>query len=61
MSNRYYILLGQTESGDRIGPYLFSLRPTELDVDKILKRDWYEDYDSETISSWQIVEVDCEN
>lgn len=41
----FYMMVGQTESGDFVGPYIWDHSPTEEEQIKVLRRDFVEEYE----------------
>lgn len=50
----YYVFIGYTESGDDTDPYIWDHNPSEAEINLVLKRDWPEDYEADTIWNWDV-------
>ena len=42
---KVWVFIGLTESGDEVGPYVFSTEPSIWQLQEILKRDWPSEFD----------------
>jgi hypothetical protein len=56
-----HVLIGQTESGDTIGPWVWLEKPDEDTITAAFKAYWGEDYEAGTIASYKLIEVTPED
>ena len=40
---KIWTVIGRTESGDGVGPYVFDTEPSTEEIETILKKDWSEE------------------
>jgi hypothetical protein len=57
MSDTIFVLTGQTDSGDDIGPYAWSTEPTDEQVMVVFVRDIPEEVEAECCGCWSVEKV----
>lgn len=55
-----YILTGTTESGDAIGPYVWTTVPTPEQIDAVFERDMPDDFAEGCCESYRVEAVEVE-
>ena len=50
---KVYVVLGRTESGDEVGPYVFHQRPSEEQLTKVIRADHKCEFDG-----WETDDLD---
>lgn len=49
---KVWVMHGRTESGDDVGPYVFSFEPTKDQQVELLKRDWPAEFEGDPEYDW---------
>ncbi|TCR92612.1 hypothetical protein [Rhizobium sp. BK376] len=43
---RVWVAVGRTESGDDVGPYVWSYEPDEAEILRVMEADWPEEFEA---------------
>lgn len=57
---KVYVLTGNTDSGDEVGPYVWVNGPDKNEIERVIVRDWHDDYVANTIY-WEVKVVKVES
>jgi len=49
---KVWVLTGQTESGDSVGPYVFDYKPTNVELVSLLKEDMPQEFEGDPEDDW---------
>ncbi|MGV1762822.1 hypothetical protein [Rhizobium rhizogenes] len=43
---KVWVLVGRTESGDNVGPYVWDRQPSDTEIVEVLRADWPEEFEA---------------
>ncbi len=61
MSNKVFVMAGQTDSGDDFGPYVWTTKPTDEQIKAVFVRDIPEEVEAECCDCWELNEAILED